>query len=77
MLVTVSKSRFKARALELFRQVQQSGQPVIITDRGIPVLKLVPYREDPRAALQVLRDSVVKYRAPTRPVDEDEWESAR
>ena len=36
----VSKSRFKAHALELFRQVEQTGKPIIITDRGIPVLRL-------------------------------------
>lgn len=44
---TVSKSKFKARALELFREVERTGQPLVITDRGVPVLKLVPYREDP------------------------------
>jgi prevent-host-death family protein len=77
MQTIVSKSQFKARALELFRQVQQSGQPVTITDRGVPVLKLVPFREDPDSALRALRDSVIRYQAPTRPVGEDEWESSR
>lgn len=77
MPTTISKSRFKAHALELFRQVQKSGQPVIITDRGTPVLKLVPFQEDPAAALKVLRDSVVRYRAPTEPVAEEAWESGR
>ena len=75
MTVRVSKSRFKAHALELFRQVELSGKPLIITDRGKPVLQLVPYRDDPDAAVRVLRESVVKYRAPTRPVGEDDWES--
>src|SRR6185503_517101 len=42
---TVSKSGFKARALEFFRQVEKSRQPVIITDRGKPVLKVVPFSE--------------------------------
>ncbi|OGU34867.1 MAG: prevent-host-death protein [Gemmatimonadetes bacterium RIFCSPLOWO2_12_FULL_68_9] len=77
MVATVSKSRFKAQALELFRQVERTGKPLVITDRGTPVLKLVPYREDPAAVLRVLRDSVVKYQAPTKPVAEEDWESAR
>lgn len=77
MLTTVSKSRFKAIALELFRQVERTGTPIIITDRGTPVLKLSPYREDPDAALKVLRESVVKYTAPTKPVGEDDWDSNR
>jgi len=75
MSTTVSKSRFKARALELFRQVERTGQPIIITDRGTPVLKVTPYREDPEAAVRLLRESVIKYDAPTKPVGEDDWES--
>ena len=71
----VSKSRFKARALELFRQVERTGEPIVITDHGTPVLKVVPYREEPEQALRLLRETVVKYDAPTEPVADDEWES--
>lgn len=74
-MITVSKSRFKAQALALFRQVERTGTPIIITDRGTPVLMLAPYRADPEAPLRVLRESVVKYKAPTKPVAEGEWES--
>lgn len=75
MSLTVSKSRFKAQALELFRQVERTGTPIIITDRGTPVLKVMPYRADPQAALRALRETVVKYDAPTKPVADDDWES--
>ena len=75
MSQTVSKSRFKAQALELFRQVERSGKPLVITDRGVPVLTLAPYREEPNAALMMLRESVVKYVAPTRPVGAEDWEA--
>ena len=77
MSTLVSKSRFKAHALELFRQVERTGKPIIITDRGTPVLTLAPYRPEPDAALRVLRESVVKYTAPTKPVAKDDWESER
>lgn len=77
MTTTVSKSRFKAHALELFREVERTGQPIVITDRGTPVLKLSPYAEDPTAALRVLRESVVKYNAPTEPVGDGDWETGR
>jgi prevent-host-death family protein len=77
MATIISKARFKAQALELFRQVERTGQPIVITDRGTPVLKLVPYKEEPEEALRALRDTVVRYRAPTRPVGEDDWESGR
>jgi prevent-host-death family protein len=72
---TVSKSRFKARASELFREVERTGKPIIITDRGTPVLKLAPYRDDPESALRVLRGSVMTYNAPTKPVGNGDWES--
>jgi antitoxin (DNA-binding transcriptional repressor) of toxin-antitoxin stability system len=32
----VSKSQFKARALEFFRQVETTGEPLIVTDHGEP-----------------------------------------
>ena len=77
MATIVSKSRFKAQALELFRQVERTGKPITITDRGKPVLRLVPYRQDPQEAVRMLRETVVKYRAPTRPVGDDDWESSK
>jgi prevent-host-death family protein len=71
----VSKSRFKAHALELFRQVEASGHPIVITDRGIPVLKLSPYKEDPDAMLEELRGTVVEFANPFEPVGLDDWET--
>ena len=72
----ISKSKFKARALEYFREVERTGRPLIVTDHGRPVLKIVPYREDPAAVLGELKDTVVRYEAPTEPVGVEDWESA-
>ena len=77
MPTTVSKSRFKAQALEFFRQVERTGEPIIITDHGAPVLKVIPYRQEARSAQRVLRDTVVKYEAPTEPVGDADWEETR
>lgn len=66
---TVSKSRFKARALEYFRQVEATGEALVITDRGRPVLELTPFRrQDPQEILASLRGSVLRYDDPTEPV---------
>ena len=73
----VSKSEFKAKALEFFRQVEASGQSVIVTDHGKPVLEVRPYRGVERDPLDVLRGSVVRYDNPTAPVAVDDWEAAR
>ena len=67
-MTTVSKARFKAQALVLFRQVERTGKPITITDHGRPVLRLVPYRADSEAAVRMLRGTVLKYRLPTKPV---------
>lgn len=75
MRETVSKSQFKPHALEYFRQVEKTRAPLIITDRGRPVLKLVPYTEDPAEALKELRGSVLKYQDPTEPVGLEDWET--
>ena len=73
----VSKSGFKSRALEYFRQVEQSRKPLIITDHGKPVLKVVPFSEDPEEIFKELRSSVIKYEDPAKPVGESDWEALR
>jgi prevent-host-death family protein len=70
----VSKTEFKARALELLRQVEKSGTPLIVTDRGKPVVEVRSLRADKRDPLDVLRGSVLFYDRPFDPVDEDDWE---
>ena len=73
----VSKSSFKARALEYFRQVERTGGELIITDRGKPVLKISRYSQDPGKALQALRGSVIRYEDPTEPVGQEDWEALK
>lgn len=73
----VSKSEFKAKALEFFRKIEASGESVIVTDHGKPALEVRPFRGIDRNPLDVLRGSVVRYDNPTDPVAEDEWEAAQ
>lgn len=47
MSQTVSKSQFKPNSLEYFRRIEQTGEELVITDHGRPVLKVVPYVDDP------------------------------
>ena len=73
----VSKSKLKPRLLEYFRKVEKTGKELIVTDHGKPVLKIVPYSEDPASALRSLRNSVLKYENPTSPVCLEDWESLK
>ena len=72
---TVSKAKFKAQALAYFRQVENTKKPLIITDRGRPILRLIPYVEDPEAGLKELRGTVVQYDDPTEPVSVEDWDA--
>lgn len=73
----VSKSEFKAKALEYFRQIEASGVSVIVTDHGKPALEVRPYRGEDRHPLDILRGTVVRYEKPTEPVAESDWELAQ
>ena len=71
----ISKSRFKARALELFREIEATGTSVIITDHGRQALEARRFRD--RKPLETLKGSVIRYEGATQPVADDEWENVQ
>ncbi|MFK5925361.1 MAG: hypothetical protein QM483_01910 [Desulfuromusa sp.] len=74
MTKIVSKSAFKPRALEYFRQIQEQGSELIITDHAKPVIKISPLRKEPHIILKELRNSVIRYENPCEPVAQEDWE---
>jgi antitoxin (DNA-binding transcriptional repressor) of toxin-antitoxin stability system len=74
---TVSKSQFKPHSLEYFRKIEQTGEELVITDHGRPVLKISPYVEDPEECFRGLRHTVLKYDAPLDPVGVEDWEALK
>jgi prevent-host-death family protein len=77
MAQAVSKSQFKPRSLEYFRKIEQTGEELVITDHGRPVLKVVPYVADPEEYFRGLRNTVLKYDAPLAPVGSEDWEALK
>ncbi|GAB6064057.1 type II toxin-antitoxin system Phd/YefM family antitoxin [Deferrisoma palaeochoriense] len=76
MQITVSKSKLKPKLLEYLRRVATTGEELVVTDRGKPVARIVPYREEAEEdVLASLRGTVVRYDRPTDPVGEDDWEA--
>ncbi|WP_093427318.1 prevent-host-death protein [Thiohalospira halophila] len=73
----VSKSRFKARALEYFREIETSGEAIIITDKGRPAIEVRRHKSDDRSPLERLRGSVIELTEPFEPVAEEDWEALR
>jgi antitoxin (DNA-binding transcriptional repressor) of toxin-antitoxin stability system len=76
METKLSKSRFKPRVLEYLRQVEHSGEPIIVTDHGRPVIEIRRYIVPDHDPLERLRGSVKRYEEPFEPVNEDDWETS-
>jgi len=74
---SVSKSKFKPRSLEYFREIESTGEALIITDHGKPVLKIVPFSNDFDKVMEKLGNSIVKYDDPEEPVAINDWESLK
>lgn len=74
----VSKSQFKAQALEFLRNVEKTKTPLVITHEGKPVVEVIPYKEgqesDQEAILKSLRGTLVYYEDPDEPVGLEDWE---
>jgi antitoxin (DNA-binding transcriptional repressor) of toxin-antitoxin stability system len=74
-IVTISKSKLKSQMLEIFRDLEKGGGEVVVTDRGRPVLRITPFREQ-RSVADIFADvqgSLVFHEDPDAPV-EAEWE---
>ncbi|MDZ7790574.1 MAG: hypothetical protein U5L08_08805 [Xanthomonadales bacterium] len=75
MKTEISKTRFKAQALKIFRRLEKTGEPLIVTDRGRPALIVRKYTRQTPDPLMRLRGSVKRYDQPFEPVGESHWEA--
>jgi antitoxin (DNA-binding transcriptional repressor) of toxin-antitoxin stability system len=75
MTATISKSKLKAKMLQIFREIEASGDELIVTDHGKPVLKIVPIQ--PKNSVKEL---FAEYQAQVEYVEDidtptiDEWD---
>lgn len=75
----VSKLQFKPKALQYMRDVERTGESLVITDHGKPTLELRPVtgqgaKEDP---MTYLKGVILDYVDPTEPVGEEDWDQAQ
>ena len=75
--IIISKSKFKPQALKYFREIEETGQELIITDHTKPVIKIIPYHNKPQIILKELRNSVLFYDDPLEPVAENDWDALK
>jgi prevent-host-death family protein len=72
----VTASEFKARCLQLMDEVNDSGEEIVITKRGRPVSRLVPYRERPATLFGLFAGQMKILGDIIEPIDV-EWEANR
>ena len=77
MTRTISKSKLKANMLRIFREIEESGETLIVTDRNQPTLVIHPIKSKRkvdevfapyRGKMRILEEDV------NAPTDED-WEA--
>lgn len=68
---TIAAGKFKAECLAILDEVQESGQSVIVTKRGKPVARVVPYL---RKKAESLRGSVTFHGDVVGPIL-DRWDA--
>jgi prevent-host-death family protein len=71
---TIPASEFKARCLELIDQVSQDRREIVVTKRGRPTAKLVPFEEKPRGLWGYL-EGTVTYRGDIVSPTGEIWEA--
>jgi len=72
----ISKTEFKAHALEVLREIEKSGKARIITDHGKPTIEIKKLRQRKESPLQMLKGTVLEYDAFDQPVAIDDWQNA-
>lgn len=73
---TIPAGEFKAKCLGLIEEVHDTGRPVLVTKRGVPVVMVIPYEpiEIPKQKLfGIMKDSITIADDILAPINE-KWE---
>lgn len=75
---SISKSKLKANMLRVFRDIEQTGEELIVTDRNQPVLRIQPIapKKTVEEVFGTLQGKVI-YRQDINTPTTDEWEDLR
>jgi len=70
----ISKSKLKAKMLEIFRNIEATGEELIVTDHGTPVLRIVTF-EKRKSLIDLFGDlqGLVVYNEDIDTPTADEW----
>jgi prevent-host-death family protein len=76
---SIPVSKFKATCLARLERVRQTGRPLLITKRGVPIAQVVPppLPEPPASGFGSMAGTVVEHGDILAPLDESDWEVIR
>ena len=75
---TLSVSEFKAKALGVLDRVARTGEGVVVTKRGKPIVKVIPFFSDSEALVPgSMQGSVLEEEDIVSPLGADLWDAAR
>ena len=74
-MITISKSKLKAQMLKIFREIEESGEEIIVTDNNRPGIRIQPINKKVSVedAFGAWQGQVIFYEDPNAPTS-DEWE---
>ena len=73
-MIQIAAGEFKEKCLKLMDLTEQTHETIIITKRGIPVAKLVPYSEQPSSLFGFMSHSIKIQGDIIEPIQE-EWDA--
>lgn len=73
---TIKASEFKAKCLKLMDEVSSTGEPVVITKNGVPVVRVVPVRSKPKTLLGAMKGTITFIGDVESPIDV-EWDAMK
>ena len=69
-------SEFKAKCLKMIDEIAESGDGVVVTKRGVPLVKIVPIRERPKSIYGVDKGKIKILGDIVSPIDV-EWDAMK
>jgi prevent-host-death family protein len=74
-MISVSQGHFKTKMNEYFKQVETTGEELIVTNRNMPIAKITPIRKKKHVE-DVFADirGKIKYRQDILKPETGEWE---
>ncbi len=73
---TMTVTDFKAHALRVLAEVSRSREPVVLTKRGKPLAKVIPFTEEASESGK-LAETIIYEGDIVSPAAEEDWESLR